>query len=460
MIRDAAIFGFLIWMLSMGLRRPWMLTFAYLYVDLLQPQRIGYGLLANAPVNLIFALLAIGAFFFERNKNLRFGLVQSLMVVFILWFTLVTQWAILPDEGHWEKWDSSWKSLGFAAFIPFVLVTRRRIDSVVGLIVLAVGLVAGNAALKTLAGGGGYDELPMLVPINKGIYESSTASTLAIAIIPLAFYLVQHSPLVPRTRLFRLMPWVIAAAGILVTVGNEARTGLICMAALALMLFWSSRRKLLFAAGATALVVASLPLLPQSFIDRMKTIGSYEQDRSASTRTAMWRWTLDFVKVHPWGGGFRVFRISEIETDLPVYAPDQKTIIGYKTTTQRGRAFHSTYFEVLGELGYLGLAIWLSIVVAIQWQLHRLRQRFRNPSPEDAWIPALSRAVAQAAGIYLVGGVFVGLAFQTSLYTFIAVGISLLHFVDARAAKVARDRRAAQLRGRFAPPPSGALPAE
>lgn len=451
MLRDLAILGFLLWLLAMGLRRPWMLTFAYLYVDLLQPQRIGFGLLNDAPISFIFALLAVAAFFFERKKSLRFGAIQALMVAFILWFTLTTQWAILPDSRLWDKWDASWKSVGFAAFIPFVLVTRRRIEAVVALIVLAVGLVASNAAIKTLLGGGGYGTLSMIVETNKGIYESSVASTLAVTIVPLAFYLARYSHLLPKARLFQLLPWGIAFSAALVTIGSEARTGFVCLAALAGMMFWASRRKIAFAFAGLALAIVALPFLPQNFIDRMKTIGTYQQDTSASARTEVWKWTLQFVKEHPFGGGFQVFRINSIEINIPQYAPDGVTLIGTRTKEQRARAFHSAYFEVLGEHGYLGFGIWLSILLLTQWQLHRVRQRFRNLTPEDAWIPALARAVAQSIAVYMVGALFTGIAFQTSLYTFIAVSVSLIHYVEARDARFARDRRLERFRARLHP---------
>ncbi|MDT7934379.1 MAG: putative O-glycosylation ligase, exosortase A system-associated [Sphingomonadaceae bacterium] len=440
-MRDLAILGLLLGLLAISFRRPWMLTFAYLYVDLTQPQRLGYSWIASTPISFIFAVLALGGFFVERRKNLRLGFVQAATLSMIAWFTLSYFWSAIPDDEWWFKWDSAWKSMVFAVFLPFVITTRRRLDAVVSLIVLAIGLVSGNAALKTLGGGGGYDNLAMIVPTNKGIYESSTASTLAVAIIPLAFYLARHSPLVPKSRLWRAAPWAVGAAGVLTTVGTEARTGLICLAAMAAMTVWTVKRKLLVAAGLAVAVVVATPFMPKSFLARMGTIATYQQDVSAAGRTEVWKWTWNYVLDHPLGGGFKVFRLNKIEIDIPNYAPNTTTVIGYTRVKQEARAFHSSYFEVLGELGFVGLALWLSILGAVQIGLMRLRSRFKGCSPEDAWIPALSRALAQAIVVYLVGALFVGIAFQTALYTLVGVSIALIHYVAERRAAELRSRR-------------------
>lgn len=448
-MRDLAILSLLLGLLAVSFRRPWMLTFAYLYVDLTQPQRLGYSWMGNAPISFIFAALALSGFFLERRKNLRFSYVQAATLSVIAWFTLSYLWSAIPDDEWWFKWDSAWKSMIFAVFLPFIITTRRRLDAVVSLVVLAIGMVSGNAALKTLAGGGGYDNLAMIVATNKGIYESSTASTLAVAIIPLAFYLARYSPLVPKARLWQTAPWAVGAAGVLTTVGTEARTGLICLAAMAIMTVWTVKRKMLVAAGLAVLVVVATPFLPKSFIERMGTIATYQQDVSAAGRTEVWKWTWGYVIDHPLGGGFTMFRLNKIEIDIPKYAPDSKTLIGYTRVKQEARAFHSSYFEVLGELGFVGLALWLSIIGATQFGLFRLRARLEGTASEEAWIPALSRALAQAMLIYLVGALFVGIAFQTALYTLIGISTALVHYVAARREAELRSRRFEGLQARL-----------
>ena len=52
--------------------------------------------------------------------------------------------------------------------------------------------------IKTSLGGGGYGELNLMVDSNSGLYEGSTISTVAIAIIPIMLWLARYGTIFPR----------------------------------------------------------------------------------------------------------------------------------------------------------------------------------------------------------------------------------------------------------------------
>src|SRR5689334_7028275 len=86
--------------------------------------------------------------------------------------------------------------------------------------------------------------------------------------------------------------------------------------------------------------------------ERMGTIQTAGSDASAMGRVAAWLWTLDYVKEHPLGGGFNVYFINSFS--LPM--SDGSTL------EVKGKALHSIYFEVLGELGIPGIVMFLSML--------------------------------------------------------------------------------------------------
>lgn len=455
-MRDALIALVLLALAAVAFWRPWMMTFAYLYADLVQPQRLSYYLIQAVPVNFILGAAAVVFFLFDKKKNLRIGGIQILLVLFTIWFTLTSNWALLNDSQVWEKWDAAWKSVLFAGvFMPMVLSTRRRIEAVLCLLVLAVGLVTMSGGLKTAAGGGGYKTLKLIVDANKGIYESSTISTVGMAIIPLLLYLYRNSPLVGRNFVTLAGVVFLIACSILVTIGVEARTGVVTGGMLLLLLFLRSRRKLMIAAAAAVAALVATPLLPQTFLDRAATITKPDEDSSSGARLQVWKWTLDFVEEHPFGGGFRVFRLNSIEITLAERDSDGN-IIGYRTIEQRGRAFHSSYFEVLGEHGYPGLVMYLSLIFFSLVGLFRLRNRYRAGPPDKKWAADLADALMMAIIIYSVGGLFVGLAFQTTLYMFIGLSIALRQLMAREAAEERRAQAPQRLRARLGLPPQPA----
>ena len=50
---DIIFLAFIGFVLMLGLRRPYLWVLLYLYIDILAPQRIGYGLIQNFQVSLI-----------------------------------------------------------------------------------------------------------------------------------------------------------------------------------------------------------------------------------------------------------------------------------------------------------------------------------------------------------------------------------------------------------------------
>ena len=110
----------------------------------------------------------------------------------------------------------------------------------------------------------------------------------------------------PDWRVYGFVAGLIFAC-LLIPIGMQARTGLVCAAVLGVLLLRSVKHKFVYAGIAAVAMVAAIPFLPQSFTQRMGTIGEYQGDQSASTRVQVWMWTLDYVKEHPFGGGFDAY---------------------------------------------------------------------------------------------------------------------------------------------------------
>src|SRR5262249_2859413 len=99
-----------------------------------------------------------------------------------------------------------------------------------------------------------------------------------------------------------------------------------------------------------------------------------------------------------------------------------------------GLASHSIYFEVLGEQGWIGLGIFLSIFAVFFLNMRRVRGRARRR--EDlAWMEGLASALMQSMLIFMAGAAFSGIAHQPLHYYLIVFAVSL-SAVMARAGTV------------------------
>ena len=459
-MKDLFFLTFIAYVLLLGLRRPFIWVLLYIYIDILSPQRIGYSIITSLPLSLIAFAAAFGGWLaLDRKEGARFTLRQGLMLALLAYCWWTTGNADFPEEAL-TKWDWVWKALLFAIFLPLTLTTRARIEGLALSLVLSVAMIVIATGLKVVTGGGGYGELNFFVDDNSGIYESSTLATVAIGLIPLLWWLVRHGTIFPKHWSVTLFAAALTFAAFLVPIGTEARTGLLCIAALAIMMLRYTKRRLLFIAGAGVLGLTALPFLPQSYYDRMATIAEPGRDESASTRVAVWNWTLDYVQTKPLGGGFDAYRSNRFTYTMPVKKTDgNTTTIEYTEVEDKARAFHSSIFEMLGEQGWPGLAIWALLHLSGLWQMERIQRRWKKADEETTrWIAPLAGALQMGAVIYLVGATFQGIAYQPVMLMLVGLQIGLATYclrIDSAQANLARSasRRAAadgQMRGAVA----------
>jgi probable O-glycosylation ligase (exosortase A-associated) len=424
---DLFFLAFIGYVLVIGLRRPFLWVLLYVYIDILAPQRIGYSVITTMPLSLIAFAAAFGGWLAIDNKSgARFTLRQGLLAALLLYCWWTTGNADFPEDAQ-TKWDWVWKALLFAIFLPLTLTTRARIEGLALVLLLTVAMIAIATGMKVVLGGGGYGELDFFVNDNSGIYESSTLATVAIGLIPVLWWFVRFGTIFRPHWTVTAFAAALTFACLLVPVGTEARTGLLCIAALCVLMLRYTRRRLMFIAGAGVLGLVALPFLPQSYYDRMATIAQPSGDESASTRVAVWRWTIDYAAQNPFGGGFDAYRSNSFTYVMPVTKTDgNSTSVTYQEVTDKARAYHSSIFEMLGEQGWPGLAMWLLLHGLGLWQMERLQRRWRTREDEaESWIAPLAAALQMGAVIYLVGATFQGIAYQPVMLMLVGLQIGL-----------------------------------
>ena len=368
-MKDLFFFLFVLGVVALGVAAPFVMTLGYMWASLLKPQLLAFGFFKSLPIAMMFALLAAFTYvLIDRRSPPKFTAVHMLLFVFAGWITLTTFNAQFPSSAWW-KWDWAFKEIAFACFIPFVIRTRVQIESV--LYVMTVGTVplVVSAGLKAAVGGGGYGAISVGAQSNAGLTESSTLAMYATMMIVMVLYLRKHTLIMPRNWIATLGVAGYIATCLLAIIGGYSRTGLIAIAVLAAAFWWYSRYKISLAILFVALAGIGTLFVSDEWVTRMQTILEPTADSSASTRLNVWAWTWEYVKSHPFGGGFVAYIAN----------------VGSIPGQDGPRAFHSIYFEVLGEHGYVGLGIYLAILLTtakMSWGLYR--RNLRNPEIDVA----------------------------------------------------------------------------
>lgn len=426
-MHDIPFLVFLAALIGFGFRRPFLFVLTYAYIDIVSPQRLTYVLLNSLPVSLIAVALAVGGWLvFDDKKDVRFAPRQGMILLLLAYCYYTTVNADFALEAK-DKWDWVWKALAFAFFLPFTLRTKLRIESLLLFMTLSAASIIIVGGIKTLFSGGGYGELNLMITNNSGLYEGSTISTVAIAIIPLIIWFARFGTVFGTDWKVKLFCTALVFACLLIPIGTSTRTGLLCIGLMGLLMFRDVKRKAGYVVAVVALGVIAVPFLPSAFTERMGTIKTYQGDSSASTRIEVWKWTMAYVQTKPMGGGFEAYRQNQIRYEKINMEDDGS---GHKTIKRtieidKARAYHSAYFEMLGEQGYFGLGLWLLINIAGIFRMEVLRQRYRKAGGDEAWIAPLASALQSAHIIYMLGATFIAIAFQPFIFMLIGAQIGL-----------------------------------
>jgi probable O-glycosylation ligase (exosortase A-associated) len=429
----AAVFAAL--MLA-GFSAAFAAALGFIWVDIVRPQHLAWSIINDAPLSFIAAVATVGLFLIRDKKAPpKFSPIVLLIILFGIWVTLTAAMSDFPTQA-WGKWDWASKVLMFAVLIPYIFRSRVQIEAFLLVMVFSASTILFSAGVKTILGGGGYGTLAVMGTGNTGLSESSTLAVVSVMLIPLIMFLMRHTVIFPRNLMTKGLFLGIIVIALATVVGTTARTGIIAVGVMCLISMLQSKKKMWWIAGLAlaGIVVLNLDLSTTRWGNRMSTIETYNADSSAMGRIKVWQWTLDYVGSHPLGGGFDAY----LHNRIIGVAPDGSTI--YLPEGQvGGKAFHSIYFEVLGEQGIVGFIMYFLMVGLALIKLLRLKAAWKD-DPGMGWIAGLANAMMTSIFVILAGGSFVGIAYQPYMFYMLSLTVAL----DQYAARVMRDQSKAK----------------
>lgn len=406
--------------LVLGTAAPFVLGLGYVWVDMFNPQTISYSLLSTLPVSLIMGFAAVlGYMALDRRAAPRPTLITVLTLVFAVWITTTGLWAVAP-EAAWSKWNVAIKVLLFSVFLPYIIRSRVQIEAFLQVYALSVAVTFVPFGLKTIVSGGGYGAQLGITAGNSGLSEGSTLATVCLMLVPILLFLRQNRVLLPRALWVDAMYLVLVILAIATAVGTYERTALVGLVVVGGFCWLRSRHKVVFGLACIAVVAALVFGTSSGWNARISTVDQFQQENSALGRILAWRWTLGFVGSHPLGGGFDAYRVDVVTFPVP---PG-----GGEPLVRHGIAFHSIYFEVLGEHGWPGLFLFLSLFVTALVMLQSVVRRTRRV-PHLHWCRDLAVALQGSLLTLAACGAFIGIAFQPTLYYMLAATTCLREYV-------------------------------
>lgn len=424
-MRDLILFAGLLVLLPLLVRNAFIGVLMWIWISLMNPQREVYGVLGNFQLNLGVAILTILIWMISRGRKAipQDGYVIFL-VLFALWSCLCTYTA-LDRSISFPLWSRTMKTMVLVLAVATLARSPARIQAVLWILVASIGFYAIKGAGFAILTAGQHQ---VVGPADTMIADNNELGLAFVVLVPLIGYLRAVS----RNAVARMAALATMVMAVLATLGTYSRGALLALVAMASVHALRSRTgAILLAVG--AVLAAGVPAFaPASWLQRMETIRSYNEDASFQGRVAAWRTSVNIAMARPLvGGGF-----ASVERDRVV------RLFKSPGSLDRGKAAHSIYFEVLGDTGFVGLALYLAVVGSVALNT-MLVLWFARSRPELDWARKLARALQTALVAILVGGSALSMAYYDGFLVILALSSCLLSAVRSdqeAAASVYRPR--------------------
>ena len=351
-----------------------LLNFVFLFT---RPQDI-FSFLGHARIPLVITLFAIAAWVTHLNKN--WTKQTKIMAIFLVAEALrnflgkaVFDHLVENDFWAFRTWlDLTLQFLGTIFPLVVFFASGSAIRRLVGAWLLIPGFLAFYALTHHGTGPGGF------------VYDENDLGLVLLTFLPLPLALITECREPGRSRAVLLGVSGAIIAAVIVTFSRGAFVGMTCVL---LSFFWRSRKKFMLLGIGTAVLLVTVPLLPQEYLDRIRSIKDTNEG-TADKRRHYWDlayrvWKDPKHTLIGVGMGNVTYHLSNYETaeDLAHYPGSA------------GRAVHSIYFQLLPDLGIWGIFV-VGGVVLISY-----RSNSRNSKLIDHYNVLLAEAIEHRRSI-------------------------------------------------------------
>lgn len=418
-MRDIALLVIFVCAVPFIIKRPSIGVIMWVWLSVMNPHRLTFNFAYTLPLAAVTAGLTFVALLITKDqRKLPLTPPTILLALFMLWMCITSVFPFHPGSGY-DMWSRVMKILLMTFVALTVIHSKKQIHWMVWIIVFSLAFYGVKGGLFTLLNGGNY-----LVwgPEGSFIEGNNEVALAFVMVIPLIRY-VQLGFKKAWQR------WAMNAAMLLAAfaaVGSHSRGAFLAIAGMGAFLWWKSRNK--FGMGIALFIVGIglLAFMPDDWMARMQSIKTYDEDSSAMGRINAWWMAFNMASDRILGGGFDIYDFDTFAR----YAPNPLDV----------HAAHSIYFQVLGEHGFIGLFLFLSIG-ATTWFAASDAKRKAKGIADAEWIGPLMDMIKVSMIGYAVGGAFLSLAYFDVPYYLLVIVVASRQLAIASRKAAAGNRQ-------------------
>lgn len=402
-MRDLLLFVIIFGSIPFTFKRPVIGVLMFTWLSLMNPHRLSYGAAYNFPFAAVIAVVTTLALLMTKQpKSFPRTPVTIVLVTFCAWMTLTSFFALEPDI-VWFEWNRVIRTM-FMIFVSMLLLNSEKdIKLFVAIVALSIGIYGLKGGIFVLVSGGNYR---VYGPDGSYIAENNSMALALVAVLPLLWYL--RNAATQKWQSLAMLAVTIFSA--ISAMGSYSRGAIVGGVVMLGFLWLKAKNKVGTAVAVVVILGMASFVMPAQWFDRMDTISDYKDDGSAQGRINAWGFALKIATTFPLGGGFNVFQPRQFMR----YAPNP---LDYHVA-------HSIYFQVLGDHGFFGLALFLMLMF-FSWRTGTRIIKFCGKSPELKWASDLAKMCQVSIIGFAVSGAFLSLAYFDLYYDIIIILVAL-----------------------------------
>jgi putative inorganic carbon (HCO3(-)) transporter len=406
-MRDIVLGPIIVGLAAYGLLHPWLGIMGWTWISIMNPHAYAWRLSSMPVAAAMAAATFVGLLITKDRKKFFVTRETAVLMLFMFWMCMTLPFSFYVGESY-PMLNRVMKIDLMILVATVVLHSKKHVVILASVLVGSIGFYGVKGGLFVIATGGSYR---VWGPEGSYIEGNNEVALALVMIIPLMHFLrlVTDSKWIKRGLLVSMLLCAVAA------IGSYSRGALLAIAAMTLVLWWRSSKRLVGALLLPVVIIAVLSLMPTEWWDRMGTINNYEEDASAGGRINAWWMAWNLAKSNFMGGGFQIYS-AEI---FGRYAPDPLNV----------HAAHSIYFMVLGEHGFIGLALFLLMWIFVWLSAGRLRVEGKK-LPQTQWVSHLGAMCQVSLAGYAVGGAFLSLSYYDLPYNLLVLVVLGCRWLD------------------------------
>ena len=388
--------------------RPFVGLLVFSWLAYMRPQDLCWGFARTLRLSFLVALVMFVGFFTRETKKFY---VRDPRCTMMIWLAILALISIpFGKLGFTARITTYYvefvKIIMVAMFTTTMLDTKQNLRIFSLVVACSLGFYGFKTGVFGILTGGGTKVLRG----PGGMLKDNNDFALAMVMnIPFVFYLgLSEKDARVRKLFMALVPLTM-----ITVVLTHSRGGFLAMVATVSLIVWRTKRRWLgFGMGAVVAVLFVF-LMPESYKERLSTIGEYKTESSAQSRIESWGVALRMISDSPViGVGFRQFQSAYFD-----YLPEELR------QSDTSYVAHNSYLQIWAETGSISFFIYMLMLASVFWTLGRLRRRATRMYG-TSWVIDYARMYEASLLGFMVGSTFLNRGHFDLVYHIVAAVIA------------------------------------